>query len=236
MGRTLLLIENDVNISQLICDCLSEIGFEIDVAENPEAGLERATSSHYDFIIIDNDLPENQGLNTCQLLRDKMINFPILMLTRHECCQDTASCLESGADDCIAKPFNTSELKARVMARVRRMEGIYDSSAAEQDTKEISAGNMKINLEKRKVCIEGKEIYLTAKEFDLLVFFASSPGRVFNRSQLLDHIWGYGFEGYEHTVNSHINRLRTKIEKDPSKPVFILTVWGVGYKFSEELS
>lgn len=235
MARTLLLIENDVNISNLICRCMLEIGFEVVTTSEAETGIEKAISSHFDFIIIDNEIPVLGGVKTCQILRQKMVAFPLMMLTRGHCCEDTALCLESGADDCITKPFNTAELKARVMARIRRMEGIYESENDKEGNNIIAAGNMVLNLHKRQVKINGVEKHLTAKEFDLLVFFASSPGHVFNRSQLLDHIWGYGFEGYEHTVNSHINRLRTKIEKDPARPDYILTVWGVGYKFSEDL-
>lgn len=212
MRRTLLLIENDVNICNLISGCMSDLNFDIVIAGDPESGIEKATESHFDFIIIDNEIPHLGGVKTCQIIREKSINFPLMMLTRGHCCEDTANCLESGADDCITKPFNTTEFKARVMARIRRMEGKYESREHPDEGEVITAGEMKIILDKRKVIITDEIKHLTAKEFDLLVFFASSPGRVFNRSQLLDHIWGYGFEGYEHTVNSHINRLRTKVE------------------------
>jgi DNA-binding response OmpR family regulator len=140
--------------------------------------------------------------------------------------------LELGADDCVTKPFSIKELMARVKAIFRRMENIKQKDK-EDMSEVIRAGDMVIDTAKRSVMLNGKAVDVTTKEFDLLLHFARNPGRVYSRSQLLDKVWGYGHEGYEHTVNSHINRLRSKIEKDPAQPRYILTVWGVGYKFTD---
>ena len=143
--------------------------------------------------------------------------------------------LETGADDYLTKPFSVLELAARVRAILRRVENLRDPAAqiaADHDA--IQVGAINIDPTRRSVTLDGKAVELTAREFDLLEYFARHPGRVFRRAELLDHVWGYGHEGYEHTVNSHINRLRSKIEEDPSRPEVIVTVWGVGYKFSEQ--
>ena len=141
--------------------------------------------------------------------------------------------LELGADDYITKPFSVRELVARVKSIIRRVSAIKENSL-ESDRREFNFGSLIIDRDKRKVILDGSVIELTAKEFDLLTLFASNPGRAYTRENLLNIVWGYQFTGYEHTVNSHINRLRAKIEKDPSQPVFIKTVWGVGYKFVEK--
>jgi DNA-binding response OmpR family regulator len=139
--------------------------------------------------------------------------------------------LEIGADDYLTKPFSILELVARVKALFRRVEAMAPAPERQQET--IDRRGLHIDREKREVTVDGREIKLTAKEFDLLFHFAAHPGRVFTRGQLLDHVWQYGHDGYEHTVNSHINRLRAKIEADPSSPCYIETVWGVGYRFPE---
>jgi DNA-binding response OmpR family regulator len=177
-------------------------------------------------------LPELEGLELCRRLRAQPDYTPILMLTAKSTELDRVVGLEVGADDYLTKPFGIRELLARVKALFRRMDAMSASgpSAARE---RIEIGELVIDVEKRKVSGEDGPVELTAKEFDLLVQFARHPGRVYTRSQLLDLVWGYGHESYQHTVNSHINRLRSKIEKDPAKPRYIMTVWGVGYKFSE---
>ncbi|MES9927049.1 MAG: response regulator transcription factor, partial [Candidatus Thiodiazotropha sp. 6PDIVS] len=142
--------------------------------------------------------------------------------------------LEMGADDYLTKPFSVPELMARIKALFRRIDALREGRNEITQQETIINGGLTIDVTKRKVQVESKDIELTATEFDLLMFFARHPGRVFSRVQLLDKVWGYNHDGYEHTVNSHINRLRSKIEKDPSDPQYVLTVWGVGYKFSEE--
>jgi DNA-binding response OmpR family regulator len=154
------------------------------------------------------------------------------MLTSKSSELDRVLGLEMGADDYVTKPFSIRELLARVKAIFRRVDELK-SEKQEHAPVPLTAGELTIDPVKRLVTVRDIPVDLTAKEFDLLHHFALNPGRVFTRSQLLDKVWGYGHEGYEHTVNSHINRLRSKIEKDPSQPDYVLTVWGVGYKFAE---
>jgi len=231
MGKRLLVVEDDKDIASLIEMNMSDIGFSVDVTNDGSKGFSLAREHNYDFIILDVMLPGMDGLDICRKLRAENNDAPILMLTARAAEIDRVIGLESGADDYLVKPFSITELQARVKARLRRRDGAFASHGG--NSKIILAGDLKIDPDRRKVVIAGKEVYLTAKEFDLLSHFASNPGRVFKREQLLDSVWGYGFEGYDHTVNSHINRLRNKIEEDPAKPRYILTVWGVGYRFTE---
>ena len=154
------------------------------------------------------------------------------MLTAKSSETDRVVGLEIGADDYVTKPFSIPELLARVKAILRRVEELSER-ATEAVPAVIQAGDLVIDPAKRKATMAGRSLDLTAKEFDLLLHFARNPGKVYTRSQLLDMVWGYGHDGYEHTVNSHINRLRAKIEKDSAHPGYILTVWGVGYQFAE---
>jgi DNA-binding response OmpR family regulator len=157
---------------------------------------------------------------------------PILMLTAKSSEMDRVVGLEIGADDYVTKPFSIPELLARVKAILRRVDELSESGQ-ESVPAIIQAGNLIVDAAGRKATLKDQILDQTAKEFDLLLHFAGNPGKVYTRSQLLDFVWGYGHDGYEHTVNSHINRLRAKIEKDSAHPEYILTVWGVGYKFAE---
>jgi DNA-binding response OmpR family regulator len=177
-------------------------------------------------------LPGLDGLEICRRLRRKPPYVPILMLTAKSSETDRVVGLEIGADDYVTKPFSIPELLARVKAILRRVEELSED-AREIVPAVIQTGDLVIDPAKRNATIEGRSLDLTAKEFDLLLHFARNPGKVYTRSQLLDMVWGYGHDGYEHTVNSHINRLRAKIENDSPHPDYILTVWGVGYKFAE---
>jgi DNA-binding response OmpR family regulator len=192
----------------------------------------KAQAENYDLIILDLMLPGLDGMEICRRLRRQHGYVPILMLTAKTSEMDRVVGLEIGADDYVTKPFSIPELLARVKAILRRVEELSDS-AREEAPAVIEAGNLVIDPARRKAILKGRALDLTAKEFDLLVHFAGNPGKVYTRSQLLDMVWGYGHDGYEHTVNSHINRLRAKIEKDSAHPEYILTVWGVGYKFAE---
>lgn len=209
---------------------LRELFYVVDHASDGRRGLERAELETYDLIILDLMLPGIDGLEICRQLRSKKPYTPILMLTAKSSELDRILGLEIGADDYVTKPFSIKELLARIKAIFRRVENVeHDHQAGI-----IACGDLMIDPEKRKVTLNNKKIDLTVREFDLLLFFAKHPGRVFTRSHLLDAVWGYGHEGYEHTVNSHINRLRAKIEDDPSHPRYVITVWGVGYKFTDE--
>jgi DNA-binding response OmpR family regulator len=168
-------------------------------------------------------------------LRGKTNYTPLLMLTAKSTELERVLGLEMGADDYLTKPFSVLELTARVKAIFRRMEKLHAGAVTSAD-EIIVAGPLQIDTRSRVVRVNKKPVELTAKEFDLLLFFVQNPGRVYSREQLLNHVWGYSHSGYEHTVNSHINRLRAKIERDPSDPQLMQTVWGVGYKFNELLA
>lgn len=232
MGKNILVIEDNRELAELLEMHLRDLGFTVDTAPDGVSGIAKAEEGTHDLIILDLMLPGLDGLEICKRLRSKSSYVPILMLTAKSSELDRVLGLELGADDYVTKPFSIKELLARVKAIFRRMENIEHKD--KEDTSEIiRAGGMVIDIAKRSVTLNGKSVELTTKEFDLLLHFAKNPGRVYSRAHLLDKVWGYGHEGYEHTVNSHINRLRTKIEKDPARPGFVLTVWGVGYKFAD---
>lgn len=189
-----------------------------------------ALDREWHAIVLDLRLPGMDGLEICRQLRAKGKYTPILMLTAKSTELDRVLGLEIGADDYLTKPFSVMELVARVKALLRRFNAATGYSATKEN-KVLKFKDLEIIVEQRKVIFQGNEIELTAKEFDLLYFFASNPEIAYKRSQLLDQVWGYGHEGYEHTVNSHMNRLRNKIEPNPNNIKFIKTIWGVGYKF-----
>lgn len=225
-----LVIEDDRDIADLVALHLREAGCTVELMHDGQEGLAAAQRQPYDLIILDLMLPGLDGLSVCRELRRGPRYLPILMLTSKSAEIDRVLGLELGADDYLTKPFSIRELVARVNALFRRVEAIGRSADAAPPPV-IVIGDMRIETDKREVTLRGDSVELTAREFDLLLYFARHPGRVFTRAQLLDQVWGYGHEGYEHTVNSHINRLRAKIERDPANPQYVLTVWGVGYKF-----
>jgi DNA-binding response OmpR family regulator len=231
MPQNILVIEDDPDISELVSLHLRDYGHDVEVAMDGDAGFKRAMSGEFQLIILDLMLPGMNGLEICSKLRASSIFVPILMLTAKSSEVDRVVGLETGADDYLIKPFSIHELLARVKAIFRRVE--LSSAKQQPEGERIVCGGMEIDIEKREVRIRGNRVELTAKEFDLLAQFAARPGKVYSRKQLLDLVWGYQHDGYEHTVNSHINRLRNKIEADPTKPKFLLTVWGVGYKFND---
>jgi two-component system alkaline phosphatase synthesis response regulator PhoP len=233
MNKKVLIIEDDSDIADLLEIHLKDLNLELDRTEDGEYGLQKALDNDYEMVILDLMLPKLNGLEVCKGIREQKKSLPILMLTAKSEEFDKVLGLELGADDYITKPFSVRELVARVKSIIRRVSAIKENSL-ESDRREFNFGSLIIDLDKRKVILDGSVIELTAKEFDLLALFASNPGRAYTRENLLNIVWGYQFTGYEHTVNSHINRLRAKIEKDPSQPVFIKTVWGVGYKFVEK--
>jgi two-component system, OmpR family, alkaline phosphatase synthesis response regulator PhoP len=233
MNKKILIIEDDPDIIDLLKIHLKDIDFSLDNARDGEQGLEKALNNDYELVILDLMLPGLDGLEVCRGIREKKKTLPILMLTAKAEEFDKVLGLELGADDYITKPFSIRELMARIKAVLRRISALRENGKNRQEDKELVFDQLSINLAKRRVMLNNKTIDLTAKEFDLLVTFASNPGRAFTRENLLNTVWGYQFSGYDHTVNSHINRLRAKIEKDPSKPRYIKTVWGVGYKFAE---
>lgn len=233
MQRKVLIIEDDRDIAGLVELHLKDLDCVCDIAGDGEKGLEKALGDKFDLIILDLMLPNLDGMEICKEVRAEKNYTPILMLTSRSEELDKILGLEFGADDYLTKPFNIRELLARVKAIFRRVEAVKDDVSG-SSKKQIKFRDLFIDSEKRKVLIGEDKVELTAKEFDLLVLFAKNPGRAYTRQALLDSVWGYSFEGYDHTVNSHINRLRAKIEKDPANPEYIQTVWGVGYKFADE--
>lgn len=232
MSHRILVIEDDKDIAHLVTLHLRDMGCEVQAVSDGLSGLEKARTAVFHLIILDLMIPGLDGLEVCRRLRALPNQTRILMLTAKTSELDRVLGLEMGADDYMTKPFSILELLARVKALFRRME-VSSVAASAEAAPFVKAGDLVLDLEKHKVILKGKPVDLTAKEFDLLLQFARHPGRVYTRMQLLDLVWGYGHDGYEHTVNSHINRLRSKIEEDQAHPEYILTVWGVGYKFFE---
>ncbi len=229
-----LLIEDDPHIGELVSIHLKDLNCEVDISTDGREGYEKASTGNYSLIILDLMLPGMDGLEVCRQLRADKIRTHILMLTAKSEEIDKVLGLETGADDYLTKPFSVREFIARVKAILRRLNALSNDGDKDQSEK-ISLDELDIDLIKRKVLLKGDRLELTPKEFDLLVLLAQKPGRVYSRTDLLNIVWGYNFNGYEHTVNSHINRLRSKIEPDINHPKYILTSWGVGYKFNDEL-
>ena len=234
MSKQVLIIEDDPDIADLLQIHLHDLDMQLDRAEDGLNGLQKALDKEYELVILDIMLPGMDGLEVCRRIREKKRSMPILMLTAKSEEFDKVLGLELGADDYLTKPFSIRELIARIKSIIRRVNTLREEKTDTEEPVELEFADLKINLEKRKVTLRGKTIELTAKEFDLLALFASHPGKAYTRENLLNIVWGYQFSGYDHTVNSHINRLRSKIESDPSNPKYIKTVWGVGYKFAEE--
>jgi DNA-binding response OmpR family regulator len=228
--QKILVVEDDREIGDLVKLHLEDTGCDVELAHDGITGLRRAVDETYSLVILDLMLPNLDGLELCRRLRARADYTPILMLTAKSSEVDRVVGLELGADDYLTKPFSIRELLARVKALFRRMEAL---AASKDDAGRIEIAGLAIDLDGRRVSVDGRSVDLTAKEFDLLVQLARHPGRVYTRAQLLDQVWGYGHDSYQHTVNSHINRLRAKIETDPSQPRYVLTVWGVGYRFAD---
>lgn len=228
--KKVLVVEDDKTIADLLEIHLKDLNCEVSLAFDGETGLDNALNKQFDFIVLDLMLPGLSGLEICKQLRKKDDYTPVLMLTAKSEELDKVLGLEVGADDYLTKPFSIREFIARVKAIFRRVEAISKENQNEDD---ITIGDLRIEVSKRKVLLDSKRIDLTPKEFDLLHLLAAHPGRTYTREQLLSLLWGYQYNGYEHTVNSHINRLRSKIETDLSNPKYILTSWGVGYRFNE---
>ena len=226
------MIEDDINIVDLIKIHLSDLHCELVSASLGEEGLEKAIQEPFDLIILDIMLPDLNGLEICQRIRIQDTRTPILMLTAKAEEIDKVLGLTLGADDYMTKPFGIREFIARVKAVFRRSE-LSQNGSEKIQPQIFSFKGLRIEPEKRKITLNDKNIDLTPKEYELLLLLASHPGHSYSRKELLRLVWGYEFDGYEHTVTAHINRLRTKIEPNFSNPSFILTTWGVGYRFTD---
>jgi DNA-binding response OmpR family regulator len=231
--RRILLVEDDPDIAKLIRVNLEGEGYTIRHESNGRAALEVAQEREFECIILDLMLPGMDGLEFCKRFRRDDPVTPIIMLTAKSEELDRVLGLEIGADDYLTKPFSVRELIARIKAIHRRMETNLQEQSTRKEPDSATFGPLQIHFVKRRVTLADQNVTLTAREYDLLALFARNPGRAYDRRTLLDTVWGYQFEGYDHTVNSHINRLRNKIELDSSAPRFIQTVWGVGYRFAE---
>jgi two-component system, OmpR family, alkaline phosphatase synthesis response regulator PhoP len=230
----ILLVEDDKEIADVIAMNIEDMGMSVDVEHDGREGLNKALVSEFSMVILDIMLPGMDGLSVCRHIREKNPALPIMMLTAKSEEIDRVLGLEIGADDYMTKPFSVRELSARIKALLRRSQVLsHQSAAAGEKGSIIRFGDFILDGEKRKVTLKGKTLELTVKEFELLDLFIRNPGRTYSRKNLLELIWGYQYEGYEHTVNSHINRLRMKIEEDPGTPMYLKTVWGVGYRFAE---
>lgn len=228
--QRILVVDDEPNIREVVELYLRRDGFAVDVAPDGEEALAIVEKQPPNLVILDLMMPRLGGLELADILRDTL-DIPIIMLTAKSDEDDRILGLEIGADDYVTKPFSPRELVARVKAVLRRA---GDKSSTAEEATPLTFPGLEIDPRTRTVVVRGESISLTAKEFDLLWFFANNPGHVFTRDQLLDKVWGYGFFGDASTITVHVRRLREKLEADPAHPQYILTVWGVGYKFAAE--
>ena len=228
--RRVLIVEDERDLARVLKRHVEGLGCQVQLAATGEEAVALA-HEEFDLVLLDVMLPGIDGMEVCRRLRSLNRYMPVLMLTARSSDIDKVMGLESGADDYLTKPFSVQELLARIKAIFRRMDAMSSPQAVRERPIDV-AGRIHIEPGTREVRVRGQPVDLTQKEFELLMHFARNPGRVYSRAQLLDAVWGYNHAGYEHAVNCHINRLRAKIEKDPSEPKLLLTVWGVGYKFS----
>ena len=239
--RRILIVEDDEDIARLLLLHLEDLDAQLCHAQRGDDALQLALEEDWDLIILDVRLPGMSGLDICRGLREHSRTMPIIMLTAKSSELDRVLGLELGADDYLTKPFSPLELAARAKAQLRRAamhqhhrNPHNDGEGRGDEAQPLVLGPFSICTRSHSVLLNQKPVELTSREFDLLLHFARQPGRVFRRCELLDEVWGYGHEGYEHTVNTHINRLRSKIEDDPRNPRYVVTVWGVGYRVQAE--
>lgn len=224
---SILCVEDDLDVAKTLNYNLQSICNRFDHVVDGKTANRAINTGRYDLLLLDLNLPDIDGLVLCRALRDNNCSIPIIILTGYTSIQSCVKGLDSGADDYIRKPFKADELKARVKALLRRQICNRELPSS------LVKGDLVVNSRERLVTRGNEKITLTNKEFDLLEYLVRHEGQVFSRSQLLDAVWGFAYGGFDHTVNSHVNRLRSKLEKDPDKPEYVLTVWGVGYKFDK---
>jgi DNA-binding response OmpR family regulator len=229
----ILVAEDQADIRDLIVLNLRQAGYAVTAVADGQAALASEIEGASELLILDLMMPKLDGLDLCKALRARGRATPILMLTAKSTELDRVLGLELGADDYLTKPFSMAELLARVKALLRRAELLRAAQAATTPAAVLRNGELEIEAARRQARVAGRALEFTALEFELLLHFASHPGHVFSRAQLLDAVWGYSHEGYEHTVTTHINRLRAKLEQDPMQPRYILTVRGAGYKMRD---
>jgi len=231
-GNRVLIVDDNKSIRTTVSDYLGNRGYDVLQAEDGIKGLDCGLSSNANVIILDVVMPGIDGVRLCKLLRENGVTTPIIMLTEKAGIKDKEAGYEVGVDDYLAKPFSPRELELRIEALQKRA----NQSDKSPDRKILKRGDMEIDLTRHLVKIDGKNIVLTPIEFNILQLLASAPGQVYTRQDLLNAIWDTGYEGYKRNIDPHVNRLRTKIEAHPKRPKYVLTVWGVGYKFNDSLT
>ncbi|HSB08477.1 MAG TPA: response regulator transcription factor [Blastocatellia bacterium] len=231
-GKRVLLVDDNESIRKLVADYLGSRGYDVLQAADGIEGLKYGVSSGANVIILDVVMPGIDGVRLCQLLRDKGVTTPIMMLTEKAAIADKEAGYQVGVDDYLAKPFNPRELELRIEALQKRAR----PAPHHPPLKVLKYGDIEIDLTKHKVRVGEREVTLTPIEFNILRLLASNPGHVYSRQELLSSVWETAYEGYKRNIDPHVNRLRTKIEANPKRPKYVLTVWGIGYKFNDALS
>src|SRR5215471_7774925 len=226
-ARNVLVVDDSRTIRSSIADHLRNKGYRVTEAGDGIEGLNLGLTSNPNVIVLDVVMPGIDGFRLCQLFRDKGLRVPVILLTERTELEDKVKGFSAGADDYLGKPFSPVELELRIEALLRRSDG------AEPAGDVLKHGELEIDLERHIARLRGAEVSLTPIEFSILKLLASTPGRVHSRTDLLNTIWATDYEGYRRNIDPHVNRLRTKIEDNPKKPRYILTVWGIGYKFSD---
>lgn len=232
-NATVLVVEDDQDIAALLIQSLKQAGLEVVHSSSIAQASQYVRQQAFTLVILDLSLPDGDGLDLCRQLKQTDPEQAILMVSARHAEIDRVVGLELGADDYISKPFSVMEFQARVRSLLRRVL-LLTTARSNPPSELVRVGDLMIDKHQHRVTLKGITLDLTATEFELLEFFAQQPRRVFTRSQLLSSVWGYHHSGYEHTVNSHINRLRSKLETNPQQPKMIETVWGVGYRFNPE--
>ena len=233
-NRRVLLVEDDCDLTEVVTLHLQNEGYEVVATHDGRTGLDALASGTWSAVLLDWMLPGLSGLDVLREIRATDRQIPVLMLTARGEEADKVLGLELGCDDYMTKPFSLRELTARLNALQRRLELAREIALGSSGDHMLDFGTLKIEHAKRKVIVSDKAVKLTLKEYDLLYTLASHPGRTYSRSQLLSAVWDQDSDVYEHTVNSHVNRLRAKIEENPNRPQYILTVWGIGYRFTDD--
>ena len=232
--RRVLIVEDDCDLTEVVTLHLQNEGYEVVATHDGRAGLDAFTTGKWTAVLLDWMLPGLSGLDVLRDIREQDKQIPVLMLTARGEEADKVLGFELGCDDYMTKPFSLRELTARLNALQRRVELAREIAQGSSEDKILDFGTLEIDHAKRKVVVRGEPVKLTLKEYDLLFTLASHPGRTYSRTQLLNKVWDQDSDVYEHTVNSHVNRLRGKIEENPNRPRYILTVWGIGYRFTDD--
>lgn len=232
--RRVLVVEDDRDLTEVVALHLRSEGFDVAVVHDGDAGVRAFGDGSWDIVLLDWMLPGRSGLDVLRAIRERDGHTPVMMLTARGEEADKVLGLELGCDDYMTKPFSLRELTARLKVLLRRIELARAIAAGGDQDRVLEYGALRIDNGKRKVTLDGETVKLTLKEYDLLYTLAAKPGRTFSRRQLLDLVWDQDSDVYEHTVNSHVNRLRAKVEQNPNRPRYILTVWGLGYRFTDE--